>query len=44
MDHRRVLLRRNMYPVAQSEPESAFTHLEDVERIMTNCSSGRLSI
>ena len=43
MDHRRVLrLGRNMYPVAQREPESAFSHLEDVGRVMRNCASGRL--
>ena len=44
MDHRRLLLRRNIHPAAQREPESVFSHLEDVERIMTNCSSGRVSI
>ena len=45
MNHRRViLLRRNMHPVAQREPESAFTHLEDVARVMTNCAAGRLSV
>ena len=26
------------------EPESAFSHLEDVRRVVTNCASGRLSI
>ena len=44
MDHRRMRIRQNMHPVAQREPESAFWHLEDVKRVMTNCASRRLSI